>query len=146
LSGIRVRLRLPFLNNFVKSGKIAVNNAILTIKNAETDTSLQPPVKLTLVVVDSAERVGFLIDENEGAFYFGGTYNTSARTYKFRITRHMQQILDGKVKNYDMYLMANDPTANILVPNRVILTGTKPQLPAFSADRIKLQVIYTKLH
>lgn len=146
LSGIRVRLRLPFLNNFVKSGKIAVNSAILTIKNAETDTSLQPPVKLTLVVVDSAERVGFLIDENEGAFYFGGTYNTSARTYKFRITRHMQQFLDGKIKNYDMYLMANDPTANVMVPNRVILTGTKPQLPAFSADRISLQVIYTKLH
>lgn len=146
LSGIRVRLRLPFLNNFVKSGKIAVNSAILTIKNAETDTTLYPPVKLTLVVVDSAERVGFLIDENEGAFYFGGTYNTSARTYKFRITRHMQQVLDGKVKNYDMYLMANDPTANVMVPNRVILTGTKPQLPAFSADRIKLQVIYTKLH
>ncbi len=146
LSGVRVRLRLPFINNFMKSGKIAVNSAVLTIKNAETDTTLQPPVKLTLVLVDSAERVGFLIDENEGTLYFGGSYNTSARTYKFRITRHMQQILDGKIKNYDMYLMANDPTSNVLVSNRVVLTGTNPQIPAFSDDRIKLQVIYTKLH
>jgi hypothetical protein len=146
LGGIRVRLRLPFLNTFGKSGKIAVNSAVLTIKNAETDTTLQPPVNLTLVVVDSAGRVAFLIDENEGTDYFGGSYNTSARTYQFRITRHMQQVLDGKIKNYDMYLMANDPTANVLVPNRVMLTGTKPQLPAFSTDRIKLQVIYTKLH
>jgi hypothetical protein len=146
LAGIRVRLRLPFLNTFAKSGKIAINSAILTIKNAETDTTLHPPVQLTLVVVDTAGRVGFISDENEGTNYFGGSYNTSARTYQYRITRHMQQVLDGKVKNYDMYLMANDPTANVLVPNRVMLTGTKPQLPAFSADRIKLQVIYTKLH
>jgi hypothetical protein len=146
LGGVRVRLRLPFLKDFGKSGKIAVNSAILTIKNAETDTTLQPPVDLTLVVVDSAGHVGFLIDENEGSYYFGGSYNTSARTYQYRITRHMQQVLDGKIKNYDMFLMANNPTANVLVANRVKLTGTKPQLPSFSADRIKLQVIYTKLH
>jgi hypothetical protein len=146
LGGVRVRLRLPFLNTFAKSGKIAINSAILTIKNAEIDTTLQPPVQLTLVVVDTAGHVGFISDENEGTNYFGGSYNTSARTYQYRITRHMQQVLDGKVKNYDMYLMANDPTADVLVPNRVMLTGTKPQLPAFSADRIKLQVIYTKLH
>jgi hypothetical protein len=146
LGGVRVRFRLPFLNNFGKTGKIAVNSAELTLTNAETDTSLQPPVKLTLVVVDSAGQIGFLLDENEGSAYFGGTYNTSPRTYKFRIGQHMQQILDGKIKNYDMFLMANDPTANILVPNRVKLTGTNPQNPAFSAERIKLQVIYTKLH
>ena len=146
LAGVRIRLRLPFLNNFGKSGKIAINSAVITIKNAETDTTLKPPVNLTLVVVDSAGRVGFLIDENEGSFYFGGSYNTSARTYKFRITRQMQLIIDGKLKNYDLFLMANDPTASVLVPNRVILTGTNPQLPAFSADRVKLEVIYTKLH
>ncbi len=146
LGGVRIRLRLPFLKNFVKSGKIAVNSAVLTFNNAETDTTLKPPVKLTLVIVDSANRVGFLVDENEGTSYFGGTYNTYARSYKFRITQQMQRIIDGKIKNYDMYLMANDPTSNVLVPNRVILTGTKPQLPAFSEDRIKLQVIYTRLH
>jgi hypothetical protein len=58
----------------------------------------------------------------------------------------MQQVVDGKIKNYDMYLLANDPSTNVLVTNRVMLTGTKPQLPGFSADRVKLQVIYTKLH
>jgi hypothetical protein len=58
----------------------------------------------------------------------------------------MQQVVDGTIKNYDMYLMANDPSTNVLVPNRLEITGTKPQLPGISADRIKLQVIYTKLH
>jgi hypothetical protein len=146
LGGTRVRLRMPFLKSFGKTEKIAVNSAILTITNAETDTTLQPPVQLTLVVVDSAERVAFLIDQDEGTSYFGGSYNTSPRNYQFRITRHMQQVIDGKTKNYDMYLMANDPSTNVLVPNRVMLTGTNPQLPVFSPDRIKLQVIYTKVH
>jgi hypothetical protein len=146
LGGVRVRIRLPFLKTFGKSGKIAINNATLTIKNAETDTTLQPPVKLTLVIVDTAGNVAFLVDETEGTSYAGGYYNTTARTYQFRITRHMQQVVDGKIKNYDMYLMANDPSTNVLVTNRVMLTGTKPQLPGFSADRVKLQVIYTKLH
>ena len=146
LGGVRVRIRLPFLKTFGKSGKIAINSATLTIKNAETDTTLQPPVKLTLVIADTAGNVAFLVDETEGTIYAGGYYNTTARTYQFRITRHMQQVVDGKIKNYDMYLMANNPSANILVTNRVMLTGTNPQLPGISADRVKLQVIYTKLH
>jgi len=146
LAGVRVRLRLPYLKNFGKSGKIAVNSALLTIKNEQTDTSLAPPVKLTLVVVDSVGNVAFLSDENEGTSYAGGYYNPTPRTYQFRITRHMQQVLDGKIKNYDMYLMANDPSASVLITNRINLIGTKPQLPALSADRIKLQVIYTKIH
>jgi len=146
LGGVRVRIRLPFLKTFGKSGKIAINSATLTIKNSETDTSLQPPVKLILVIVDTAGHVAFLVDETEGTSYAGGYYNRVARTYQFRITRHMQQVVDGKIKNYDMFLMANDPSANVLVPNRVMLTGTNPQLPSLSADRIKLQVIYTKLH
>lgn len=146
LGGVRVQLRMPFLKNFAKTGKIAINSAVLTVTNAETDTTLQPPVKLTLVVVDSVGHIGFLPDESEGSAYFGGSYNTSARTYKFRITRHLQQILDGTVKNYDFYLLANDPTVNVLVPNRVILAGTKPQLPGLSGDHMRLEVIYTRLH
>jgi hypothetical protein len=146
LAGIRIRLRMPFLKSFGKAGKIAINNATLTVRNIETDTSLAPPVKLTLVIVDSTGNVAFLTDENEGTSYAGGYYNTEQRTYTFRISRHMQQVVDGTIKNYDMYLMANDPSTNVLVPNRLEVTGTKPQLPGISADRIKLQVIYTKLH
>jgi hypothetical protein len=58
----------------------------------------------------------------------------------------MQQVLDGKLKNAYMYLEANDPTAAVLVTNRVMMTGTKPQLPVISTDRISLKVIYTRLH
>ncbi|MCX6245962.1 MAG: DUF4270 domain-containing protein [Bacteroidetes bacterium] len=146
LGGMRIRLRLPYLAAFGNSGKVAINSAILTIKNAQTDTTFAPPPSLTLVAVDTAGHVGFLIDENEGTSYFGGAYNPYSRTYIFRITRHMQAIIDGKGTNYDLFLMANDPSVNILVPNRITITGTNPTLPGLSSDRIKLEVIYTKLH
>ena len=146
LGGIRVRLRIPFLKDLVKSGKIAINSAILSFKNAQTDTTLQPPVKLNLLLVDTAGKLSFLTDLNEGTVYFNGYYSTTARTYEFRITRQVQQIIDGKVTNEDMYLMANNPSTNALITDRVMLTGTRPQLPAFSADRIRLKLVYTKLH
>lgn len=146
LGGIRVRIRMPFLKSFGKSGKIAINSALLTLNNAQSDTTLQPPVKLTLVAVDSVGNVSFIVDGNEGASYFGGYYNTGARHYRFRISRYMQEVVDGVRKLSDMYLMANDPSTNVLVPNRVKLTGTSPQNPLSSGDRISLEVIYTKLH
>jgi hypothetical protein len=146
LGGIRVRLRMPFLKTFGKSGKIAINDALLTLSNAQTDTTLAPVSRLTLVAVDSAGNVTFIVDANEGNSYFGGYYNASANLYHFRISRYMQQVIDGKIKLSDMYLMANDPSTNVLVPNRVMLTGTSPQNPLTSGSRISLRVIYTKLH
>jgi len=64
-------MRLPFLKSFGKTEKIAINSAVMTLTNAETDTTLQPPVQLTLMVVDSLGRVAFLVDQDEGTNYFG---------------------------------------------------------------------------
>jgi hypothetical protein len=103
-------------------------------------------VTLNLLAIDSTGALSFLPDESEGGAYAGGTYHTDTRTYFFRISRFMQQVLDGKIKNEALYIQANDPTAATLVTNRLMMTGTKPQLPVLSSDRINLQVIYTKLH
>jgi hypothetical protein len=146
LAGVRVKLRLPFLKSLGKSGKIAINSAILTFKNSQTDTTLAPPVTLTLLTIDSTGALSFLPDYSEGTGFAGGGYHIDTRTYFFRITRYIQQVLDGKIKNTDMFLQANDPTAAVLVTNRVALTGTKPHLPVLSSDKVNLQIIYTRLH
>ncbi len=62
LAGVRVKLRLPFLKSLGKSGKIAINSAILTFKNSQTDTTLAPPVTLTLLTIDSTGALSFLPD------------------------------------------------------------------------------------
>ena len=135
---------MPFLTNFGKSGPLAVNNALLILKNITTDTTLAPPVSLTLMKEDSTGYTSYLIDENEGAEYFGGVYNTTARTYSFRITRYVQAILSGKQKNCNLYVMVNNPIKSLLNVNRIVLNGTNPVLPAISSDRLQFQMIYTK--
>lgn len=144
LAGVKMKVRLPFLTDFAKLGPIAVNNALLVLKNITSDTSFAPPPSLTLMKIDSTGYYSFLIDENEGPEYFGGIYNASARTYSFRITRYVQSILSGKEKNHDLYVMVNNPVKSLLNTNRIILNGTYPPLPAVSADRIQFQMIYTK--
>jgi len=144
LSGVMIKIRMPFLTNFGKSGPLAVNNALLILKNITTDTTLAPPVSLTLMKEDSTGYTSYLIDENEGAEYFGGIYNTTARTYSFRITRYVQAILSGKQKNCNLYVMVNNPIKSLLNVNRIVLNGTNPVLPAISSDRLQFQMIYTK--
>ncbi|HTX89239.1 MAG TPA: DUF4270 domain-containing protein [Bacteroidales bacterium] len=146
LGGIRTRVRLPFIKDLKKFGNIAINNAILVFKNIETDTTLAPPPNLNLFVVDSLGRIGVLLDSDEGTIYFDGTYNRTARTYKFRLTRQVQNILLGKLKNYDLYIMANNPVTSQILPNRVQLIGSKPDMPDYSESRMQLQVTYTSLH
>lgn len=145
LGGVWTRIRLPYIKNFAKGHHVAIHNALLVVKNYETDTTLNPPPELSIIKMDSTGKISNLIDYDEGAGYYGGTYNKTARTYSFRISRHIQQILLGETKNYDLYIMVNNPTLNVIEPNRVMLNGTKPSLPVLPADRMQLQIIYTKV-
>jgi len=145
LGGVWIKVRLPYIKNFEKGHHIAIHNALLVVKNYETDTTLQPPPQLTIIKRDSVGNVSYLIDYDEGAGYYGGTYDKTKRTYSFRISRHLQQVILGQTKNYDLFIMVNSPTNAVLSPNRVMLNGTKPSLPAVSSDRIQLQITYTRL-
>lgn len=145
LGGVWTKVRLPYIKNFEKGHPIAIHDALLVVKNYETDTTLQPPPELTIIKRDSLGNISNLIDYDEGAGYYGGTYNKTKRTYSFRITRHLQQVILGTTKNYDLFIMVNNPTVNVLTPSRVMLNGTRPSLPVVSSDRIQLQIIYTKL-
>lgn len=145
LGGVWTKVRFPYIKNFEKGHHIAIHNALLVVKDYETDTALQPPPQLNIIKRDSLGKISNLIDYDEGAGYYGGTYNKTQRTYSFRISRHLQEVLLGITYNYDLYLMVNNPIVNSLTPNRVMLNGTKPSLPVVSSDRIKLQITYTRL-
>jgi hypothetical protein len=147
LAGIRTRIRIPYITDFNNLGKIALNDAILSFKLADPDTAdYPPPPSLNLLRVDSTGKIAFLLDDDEGTAYFGGTYSSKSGMYEFRITRHLQQILLGKTKNYDLYLQVNSPIKNVLVPNRFIATGTNPEPSSLTPNRVKLKIIYTKLY
>lgn len=145
LGGVWTKIKLPHIKDFEKGHHIAINSAILQVKNYETDTTLAPPEDLILVQRDTAGILHSLVDAAEGTSYYGGTYNKTSRTYQFRITRHIQQILLGTGENNDLYLMVNNPYYNVLTSSRVILTGTKPGTPSAESDRIQVKISYVRL-
>lgn len=147
LGGIKVRLRFPFIRSLDDSlGPIAINDAILTLTNPQADTTWGPPPQLTMYKVDSAGKIGAVVDALEGIDYFGGIYNRDKRQYWFRLTRHIQQLLiNDTLTNYDLMLYASDPLVRTPATNRVILNGIDPLFISSRNNPLQLEIIYTQL-
>ena len=146
LGGTRIKFRMPYLKNFAKNSKIAINDALLLLKNPETDTTLKAPPNLILIR-DSSGYFGSVIDELEGTSYFGGMYNSAERTYYFRLTRHVQKLISGYYPiNRELYIQVNDPFTSVLYTNRVMINGYNPSLPGAASSRFRLQLTYTILN
>jgi len=146
LGGTRIKFRMPYMMNFAKNRRIAINDALLLFNNASTDTTLQPPPAI-ICIRDSAGLIGSVIDELEGASYFGGTYSTTKGSYYFRLTRHIQKLITGYYSiNRPLYIQVNDPLKSTIYPNRVTITGYKPLLPGAASSRFRLLITYTLLN
>ena len=139
MGGVKTKILFPYLKHFLDSGNIIVNKAELqiTVQSGSTDKFAQP-AKLFLTTLDSIGRPGFLQDYFEGVSYFGGDYNSTDRTYKFNISRHLQRILDGKINDYGLALVVSGA---VVQANRVVIGSAKNQ-----HYPMKLHVFYTRLH
>jgi len=146
MGGVKIKIRLPYIRSLDSLGSIAINSAILRFKNPEADTTWEPPPQLAMFKVDTAGKLGVLIDELDGTEYFGGTYNKEDRAYWFRLTRHIQRLLvNDTLKNYDLYIFSSSPLERVARPNRVILNGTDPFYSASPGDNLKLTITYTRM-
>lgn len=146
LSGTKVKLDFPYLNNWIKTGPIAVSKAEVNIKVApspvtySTSSATYPPCqKLALVNIDSLGHEVIMIDNLEGVDYFGGTIDASNSVYTFNIARYVQQVLTGKQKNRGLYLVA---TGSAVAANRSILGGGTNT----AGYKMFLRLAYNKLH
>lgn len=147
MGGVKVKVKFPHFKDFEKGKLIAINDALLEMQNYETDTTWAPPSSLMLMRQDSAGRLGYLADEGEGTAYFGGIYDESKRTYTFRLTQHLQNILQNKYKtSFDLYMMVNSTIKSSLSPQRVVLNGTNPLMPGSNAGSFRLKLTYTILN
>ncbi len=142
MAGLKVHFSLPYLKDFVKEGKIAINKADLVLSvDDSTDQSLgkySPPPQLMLVEERDGEMY-VLVDQLEGEGYYGGKYNKKTKEYKFNIARHIQQILDGVKENRTLTIVVYT-SHRTNIANRVVLKG-----PGRS-DGLKLHITYTKLY
>jgi len=144
--GIKIKVKFPYLKDFGKGKIVAINDALLVFYANETDTTLSPPPQLTMVRQDSIGRIAYLIDENEGSGYFGGAYDSVSHSYYFRITQHIQKVIQNAYSNsYDLFMLTSDPAKPSVTPYRVRLNGTNPAIPGSLDTRFRLKLIYTRL-
>ena len=136
MGGSKVKLKIPFLDDFPQNDKkIAVNEALLIFTDSEPENIFKAPGQLSLRAMSDTGTYMVLPDELLGSNYFGGRY-VGKKEYKFRITKYVQDRM--------MYPDLPDNGLMLLIPggaltaNRLILNG-----PGHPTDRMKLVIYYT---
>jgi hypothetical protein len=141
MAGIRTKITMPYLTSMFGGHKVAINKAelVLPVDPASfsgTDSVFSPHSKLVVTIADNVLHI--LPDYFEGASYFGGDYDVSAREYRFNISRYVQQVLNGTKANLGLYLITGSrPTT----ANRVKLMGGDKA----NSTRMRLKISYTPL-
>jgi hypothetical protein len=100
----------------------------------------QPAANLLLFQINDDSTSNILVpDYNEGSNYFGGSYSSTTKEYRFNISRYIQQILAGNRNNNGIYLITQN---GAVTASRLVIGGGD----ASSAFQMKLNITYTKLH
>ena len=138
MSGLMAKIKFPYISSYKDSTTLVIVKAELIIPVDYTDitiTTFKQPVKLLLVAFNSEGKYEFVPDYFLGDTYFGGTYDESNHTYRFNISRYVQQLFDNSRVDYGLGLFVSD---NRVSANRVILRS-----PSHS-DKMKLSITYLK--
>jgi hypothetical protein len=132
--GTRIRVYIPYINNFVDSQNVAINRAELIIK---LDQTLAPPsiyygtpAELALIASSSTGVEELVWDQLESTDFikYGGNFDVVNKQYVFNIARQMQKIITKKIDNYGFYLVnANQSPSGVARRDnraeRVIFSG-----------------------
>ena len=84
-----------------------------------------------------------IVDQYEGASYFGGEYDGVNGEYRFNIARHVHGIISGEIQNEGLYLLVPNNlllSGSVVSGNRVVLGG-----PKSITEPMKLEIVYTQL-
>jgi hypothetical protein len=105
--GLRSKILIPNLGTWSDSTKFAINRAelIFQVDSTITDlTKLVPAEQLVLAVIGktkaNADSIYLPSDLAFSSLYYGGTYNSKDKTYRFNIAKHMQEVIEKKKENY----------------------------------------------
>jgi len=141
MAGVKTKVTLPYLMNWIDEGAIAINKAELLIRVDSTLSQLNKyealPNLLLFQINDDGTNNVLMPDFAEGTTYFGGSYNSGIYDYRFNIARYIQQILTGVKKNNGFYIIAQNGG---VTANRIVIGGGNS--PDF---QMKLKLTYTKL-
>jgi len=143
--GLRTKILIPNLGTWSDSTNFAINQAelIFQVDTIVSDTAKYlPPEQLVLTAIgvdDKGKEIEYLpSDVAFSSSYYGGTYNSTDKTYRFNIAKHMQEVIEKKEgkENHGFYLATAFRSASI---RRVALKG------ATSKTGIRLEITYSKI-
>ncbi|MBC7743869.1 MAG: DUF4270 domain-containing protein [Flavobacterium sp.] len=152
LSGVKTSVQFPYIQNLKALGNIIINKAEL-IAQIETGSNVfSPSPKLIIYRTDIADQRQPLPDVLLGLAdnSLGGFYDSTKKQYRFTLTAYIQDLLSGKLTQYNTFITAVDSKANnasVLPPSastvsRTILGSGNTTLPI----KMKLNIIYTKVN
>lgn len=146
MAGLKTKVEMPTLMDWVKNGAVAINKAVLVIKmdssqaTYQVDTFTRPNALIPFGINDDGTSY-VLPDYLSAPGWADGNYNAGTHEYNLIVSRYIQQILDGTRKNNGFYITIPHISA-ATTPSRVIIGGGASGNPY----RMKLNISYTKLH
>lgn len=143
MSGLKVKIEIPYIMGWNKASTTTINKAELVIKvNPNATYKLDiftAPEKLMLYGISDDGSDYVLPDFYEGSSYFGGVYNLTTQEYRINISRYIQQVLTGERKNNGLHLLALNGAINA---NRAVIGGGGSGAGAY---QMKLKITHTKI-
>jgi hypothetical protein len=138
LGGVKTLLSFPGLSDWVQSDIVTVNEAKLILPVVSSVEDYGVPGSLVLFNYNENGELTPPLDWHEGEAYFGGKYFENINAYQYRLTYHIQSLLNGEPDN-GMVLFSHGKSINA---DCVELSGTDRSL----ASPIILKITYTKLN
>lgn len=140
--GIMTRISFPTLQKTFADKKIVINKAELVITNITEDNAYYfIPAELGLQSVKKDGTFGYLPDDKiyTNSTYFGGTYDSDKKEYRFRITKYVQNEILGLNDWQGINIVASGAGVR---GNRLLFCGPKPEMNS-SDKRLRLEIYYT---
>jgi hypothetical protein len=133
-AGAITKIRFPYLNQMAQfSQKILVHKAELNVEVDYPNFSVYTPVPtMQILKRDSLNEFAFL--NANAADGTRASYNPANKSYTFDLTAHIQEILVGRRKNFDLFIL---PLGGANQSARVKLFG-----PNSTQRPLKLKFIY----
>lgn len=144
LIGTKAIVRTPFIKEWRKKyGHVAINEAKLVLNGYEQESEYEAPARLALVKRLPDNTYDVLMDQVEGENYFDGKYDAAHNRYTFRITRHIQSLINDTSQADNG--MAVYVYGSAIFPSRFIFNGNDTTLlpPENRSSPFSLELIYT---
>ena len=156
LAGLRTRIYFPYLDKLKSLGNITINKAELILTVVGGTDQIKPAQRLLLYQTDIAKQRQFIPDFGTNPVVsmtdldFGGFYDSTNKRYKFVVTTYIQDILRGRLKQYDTYIAPVGLNYNRQTgPLPSGATATSAVIGSGKSGvsyKMKLNIIYSKIN